>query len=79
MAGSYVSQLVAGKLTPQEFVAKSAEWLKTQRFIPASAIGWLVEAIERLLIAKGVPAFIAEVISNEIKEALGVPEQPRPG
>ena len=76
MAGSYVSQLTSGKITPQEFVAKSANWLKNEAKVPTSWKGWLVEATERLLIAKGVPAFVAEVITNEIAEAIGLNPPP---
>jgi hypothetical protein len=76
MAGSYVSQLASGKLTPQEFVAKSAAWFQTQRFIPRGSLGWLIDALERLLIAKGVPSFVAEVLTNELKEALGLRDEP---
>jgi hypothetical protein len=80
MAGSYVSQLVSGKLTPQEFVAKSADWMRSQKIIPASHLNWLVEAAEKLLIAKGLPPFVAEIITNEIKEALGInPVRTDPG
>ncbi len=72
MAGSYVSQLVRGTIGPAEFVTKSAAWLKTQGIFKGDAVNWLIEGLERLLIAKGVPGFLAEVITNEIKEALGI-------
>lgn len=80
MAGSYVSQLASGKLSPQEFVAKSAAWLKDQKIIPQGSLNWLIEALEKLLIAKGVPSFVAEILTNEIKELLGInPVQPPSG
>lgn len=69
MAGSYVSQLAEGKISPAEFVAKCAAWIKGNGLF-ARYSGWFIEAAERFLIAKGVPPFLAEIITNEIREAL---------
>jgi hypothetical protein len=76
---SYLSELVSGKITPQEFLEKGTKWLKESR-IPSAWKFWAIEALERLLVARGFPAFVAELITNELREAIGAPSSlPPPG
>lgn len=67
---SYLSDLLKKKITPAEFVAKSAEWLKRDN-IPQAWKVWALEALERVLAAR-LGDFIADLIVDELREAIGL-------
>lgn len=71
---SYVSSLIAGKMSPEEFVTKSAgEITKALKILPPTWADFLFNGLQALLAGTGLGATVAAIIVQAVRSAVFPP------
>lgn len=76
---SNLTSLVHGRLTPEEFVTKSAADIKKdlaifQKFPGyAKYADWAMDLLEKAIVARGLSPFFADIVCDQIRTLLGIP------